>query len=127
MTNGEKYKTAEERTEAFKEYCSGLTGCGSCKHKNPNAPHACAFLWLNANTEPSIAEIIAEMRSKTAIMGNAWYTLEGWRKLCDSLDAAAKRAYERIDNEMRGNFHSDCTDVALMRSVMDETIGVYHG
>lgn len=120
MTNGEKYKTVEERTGAFKEHCSSHTFCGSCRFKNANALYACVFLWLDANDTPSIADIIETMRKRKE--EEEWYSYEEWKALCDSLDAAAKRAYEKISNAMLSN-NSD-----YIRKAMDETIGVlsYH-
>lgn len=128
MTNVEKYKTVEARTEAFDKFCESHTVCALCELKRERTTESakmteCVFLWLDKSAEPSIAEMVATLRKK--MMERAGYTEEGWKALCDNLDAAVKRAYERIDREMRGNFHSDSTDVALMRSVMDEVIGGY--
>ena len=51
-----------------------------------------------ANTQETIADIIAEMRRRIAVkMSDAWYTQEEWRKLCDRLEAAWKRERAKIE------------------------------
>ena len=47
MTNGEKFKTAEERTEAFGDYCdSQKIGCDECP-LNKYAGNMCRYAWLD--------------------------------------------------------------------------------
>jgi Lar family restriction alleviation protein len=47
MTNGEKFKTAEERAKAFDNYCiSQKSGCNKCP-LNKYAGDACRFKWLD--------------------------------------------------------------------------------
>ena len=43
MKNFEKYKTAEERTEAFNKYCK--------EHEEGFCSPYCAFVWLDAEAE----------------------------------------------------------------------------
>lgn len=123
MTNGEKYKTAEERTEEFDKFCHAHAVCRVCKLRGTEQDvnkTLCVFRWLNTNDEPSIAEIVEGMR--TMKKEEVVYTWEKWKALCDSLDAAAKRAYEKIGKEMHGT-HGD---IMYMRKIMNETIGGYN-
>lgn len=65
MTNVEKYKTVEERTKAFREYCNGLkcTECPICEH---TATRGCGFAWLDLEAEEEemtaaeVADILEE-------------------------------------------------------------------
>lgn len=56
MTNGEKYKTAEERFAAFMGYCDRhrkkFNGCtiGNCPLRT-TSKRACQFLWLSLEAE----------------------------------------------------------------------------
>ena len=49
MTNGEKYKTVEGRTNAFRKFCSEMIRKRSCKKciLNDVFGHKCEFAWLN--------------------------------------------------------------------------------
>lgn len=51
MTNGEKYKSAEERTRAFVEFCNAdaETGCNGCRFRERNSH--CEFMWLELEAE----------------------------------------------------------------------------
>lgn len=44
MTNAEKYRTAEERQEAFSKFC-GINSCTECPLNN-KTEDGCCFLWL---------------------------------------------------------------------------------
>lgn len=53
MKNLEKYKTSEERGEAFEEWCESNHehgGAGSCLRLDSNC-HACHFEWLDLEAE----------------------------------------------------------------------------
>jgi Lar family restriction alleviation protein len=75
MTNGEKFKTAEERAKAFDNYCiSQKSGCNKCP-LNKYAGDACRFKWLELEAKeellpcpfcggtPVMADNIETMRS----------------------------------------------------------------
>jgi Lar family restriction alleviation protein len=47
MTNGEKYKTAEERTDGFRKFCRNFECCIDCPLYRPNQSYACSFAWLD--------------------------------------------------------------------------------
>ena len=55
MTNGEKFKTAKERMEAFKYFCEQhkLMGCRDCPcwQVGKNWGLKCTFLWLDLEAE----------------------------------------------------------------------------
>lgn len=54
----------------------------------------------NEQENESIESILAEMRSRIAVkMGDAWYTQQEWRNLCDRLEAAWKREARAIATE----------------------------
>ena len=55
MTNGEKYKTPEERTKAFREHCKGKA-CGECPLYDKNGTIHCAFKWLKFEAPMSATE-----------------------------------------------------------------------
>ena len=133
MTNEEKYKTAKERSAAFDAYCQNHS-CDFCKlSEQPMRKEAggrCILLWLAANAEMSIAEIVAAMRTgmvNAKTKEEAWNNREKLIALCDDLDAAAKRAYERIDGAMNKDMVYGESRLRELRSVLDETIGGYHG
>lgn len=49
MTNGEKYKTAEERSAAFRKFCSVIlrrSRCAKCPLRNSSSDK-CEFEWLD--------------------------------------------------------------------------------
>lgn len=46
MTNGEKFKTAEERFTEFSNWCFERE-CDDCELHFCNCPEGCAFHWLN--------------------------------------------------------------------------------
>jgi Lar family restriction alleviation protein len=48
MTNGEKFKTAEERSRAYQKYCSsnGME-CNKCPLRKVSSVVRCSFEWLN--------------------------------------------------------------------------------
>lgn len=48
MKNSEKYRTAEERARAFKEWCHGL--CGNCPLERHDL-NGCGMLWLDLEAE----------------------------------------------------------------------------
>lgn len=52
MTNEQKYKTAEERNNAFSKWCFNRT-CTSCKLKSHNfdGGYCCKFYWLDLEAE----------------------------------------------------------------------------
>lgn len=46
----------------------------------------------SAEVNESVDDILAEMRRRIAVkMGDAWYTQDEWRSLCERLDAALER------------------------------------
>jgi Lar family restriction alleviation protein len=47
MTNGEKFKTAEERTEGFIGFCTEFESCIGCPLYSRNHPRDCSFAWLD--------------------------------------------------------------------------------
>jgi Lar family restriction alleviation protein len=47
MTNGEKYKTAEERTDGFRKFCTEFETCIGCSLYSRNHPRDCTFAWLD--------------------------------------------------------------------------------
>ena len=47
MTNGEKYKTAEERINGFRQLCKTHMGCTGCPLAPERHMWECAFLWLD--------------------------------------------------------------------------------
>lgn len=56
MTNGEKYKTTEERTKAFREYCNG-TKCTECPNRKHTDTRGCGFAWLDLETLMTADEV----------------------------------------------------------------------
>lgn len=56
MTNGEKYKTTEERTAAFREYCNGRK-CTVCPNREHTDTRGCGFAWLELETPLTAAEV----------------------------------------------------------------------
>lgn len=46
MTNAEKYKSAEEQTEAFKDFCKTQTRCLQCPAYCEKTCAMCQFVWL---------------------------------------------------------------------------------
>ena len=50
MTNEEKYKTPEERNEAFSRFCGGANGCSPCP-LGKTLPTRCHFSWLALEAE----------------------------------------------------------------------------
>lgn len=52
MTNGEKYKTPEERQQAFQEMCSSYKNCATCPvlHKQGSIL-LCAFEWIDMKAD----------------------------------------------------------------------------
>lgn len=48
MKNEEKYKTAEEREKAYKEFCNNNEDCGHCK---ANGYNHCHFIWLELEAD----------------------------------------------------------------------------
>jgi Lar family restriction alleviation protein len=54
MTNGEKFKTVNERFEAFDEFCDNHT-CGNCPAGNVDCSESeCAFNWLDLEYEEKL-------------------------------------------------------------------------
>lgn len=49
MKNGEKFRTAKERTAAFEEYCHGKKECENYRNKCHKV--LCVFEWLNLESE----------------------------------------------------------------------------
>jgi Lar family restriction alleviation protein len=47
MTNGEKFKTAEGRLEAFTKFCESFTKCDGCKISKCTETGICKFAWLD--------------------------------------------------------------------------------
>lgn len=50
MTNEEKYKTAEERSEKFDDFCKSYKKCYDCPCYNINH-YYCRFVWLSLDAE----------------------------------------------------------------------------
>lgn len=102
MTNGEKFKTAQERAEAFCKFCYKQTtednGCGNCPlDKYPS----CAFAWLELEAEEekmeTIEDIVDEMRQHTRVSAaDAFYGVTEWVKLCDRIIAAHNRVAKAV-------------------------------
>ena len=75
MTNGEKFKTAEERFAAFIKFCEGCPGCKKCELSKYSEVGKCKFAWLEleynealkpcpfCGSTPVIADNIETMRS----------------------------------------------------------------
>lgn len=56
MTNGEKYKTADERFMAFKKFCRFPLNCENCpihRAKPRMGTIYCIFVWLEQEAEKS--------------------------------------------------------------------------
>lgn len=51
MTNEEKFKTVEERSEAFQCFCRSAGGCVSCAISNALPGFRCLFEWLALEAE----------------------------------------------------------------------------
>lgn len=56
MTNGEKYKSTEERYKAFLYFCKSRHDCTKCqffknKVETVKTPHNCKFSWLALESE----------------------------------------------------------------------------
>ena len=49
MTNEQKYKTPEEKTEAFRKFCKGCKDCSECQAARKNV--ACDFVWLTLKAD----------------------------------------------------------------------------
>lgn len=49
MTNKEKYKTPEERAEAFRRFCKSMKDCNICPIGME--PDRCTFAWLSLEAE----------------------------------------------------------------------------
>lgn len=63
MKNSEKYKTLEEREEAFRKVCSYYNSCKNCPlGAKLESVSECAFLWLEQDVEPSSLDMIAELQ-----------------------------------------------------------------
>ena len=77
-----------------------------------------------ADTQETIADIIAEMRRRIAVkMSDAWYTQEEWRKLCDRLEAAWKREMSKNASKNGVDF-GQLGDCAKLREATIETRSV---
>lgn len=59
MTNGEKFKTAKEREEAFKKFCNERN-CGTCPLYEEEG---CKFAWLDLEA-PLTADEVADTLAK---------------------------------------------------------------
>lgn len=46
MTNGEKFRTPEDRTREYKKYCASQNGCNKCQLEKFSSLR-CLFEWLN--------------------------------------------------------------------------------
>ena len=56
MKNSEKYKTPEERIEAFKNFCKSASGrCDNCmlQRLRNSTEQSCVFHWLELEPNPS--------------------------------------------------------------------------
>lgn len=63
MKNSEKYKTLEEREEAFRKVCSHYNSCKDCPLGTKlESVSECAFFWLEQDVEPSSLDMIAELK-----------------------------------------------------------------
>lgn len=51
MTNEQRYKTVEERSEAFQCYCRNAGCCASCAISNSMPSFRCLFEWLALEAE----------------------------------------------------------------------------
>ena len=49
LTNEQKYKTLEEKTEAFQKFCKGCKNCSECQAARKNV--ACDFVWLTLKAD----------------------------------------------------------------------------
>lgn len=52
MTNGEKFKTIEERVKQFKKFCNHA--CWECQLKEARDTIRCPFNWLNLEYEEEL-------------------------------------------------------------------------
>jgi len=113
MTNGEKYKTAQERAEAYEKFCSVIkhpfdsTGCDGCElHRAIR----CEFFWLDLEAEEEKPlpcyecgkeRIIVTCKNGTQI-GFAWHIecnycahTSGWYKTKKDAIAAHNRVAKK--------------------------------
>ena len=61
MTNGEKYKTFEERKKAFLDFCK-LRSCYECPlERNDTTANTCSLFWIEQEAEKSSKEMIKEL------------------------------------------------------------------
>lgn len=70
MTNGEKFKTAEERQSNFNKFCKQYVGCHHCILGHPARLGICRFKWLDLEYErlpKTIEDIIRELRELSSI------------------------------------------------------------
>lgn len=70
MTNGEKFKTAEERQSNFNKFCKQYGRCHHCPLGHSSRLGVCRFKWLDLEYEkPSrgMEDIIRELRELSSI------------------------------------------------------------
>lgn len=53
MTNSEKYKTVDERANAFSEFCDSQKDCGECPIFGMASFNRCPFKWLELEYKES--------------------------------------------------------------------------
>lgn len=57
MTNGEKFKTAEERTDGFRKFCRNFECCIDCPLYRREQSYACDFAWLDMEYKEKNVEL----------------------------------------------------------------------
>ena len=117
MKNEEKFKTAEERQAAFKEFCKGV--CSKCKITRKQNGDSCVITWLDSEYEEPEPEndvpfIVLRDRKRDAIMLCRKDThfpirvsvreitttlIELYNGQCEALNAAALAWHERMKKE----------------------------
>ena len=61
MTNADKYKTREERIEAFKAFCKSHPSCRVCPHFREEDVYSCKQRWLDVEIDGTLEEEIAAL------------------------------------------------------------------
>lgn len=59
MTNADKYKTKEERIEAFEAFCKSHLSCRACPHFREEDEFSCKQRWLGVEIDGTLKEEIA--------------------------------------------------------------------
>ena len=79
MTNAEKFKTSEERSAAFRKFCSEIikrNGCAKCPLHNPSCDK-CEFVWLDFEYTQELKKCPlcghSDVRAIRNSNGDVWY------------------------------------------------------